>query len=77
MLCDDVKRTAYFFLDGSMGDRKRHDLEIHLTLCPDCEARVTIHRRIRGFLRKRLAPLGAPDTLRIRISQSLRSLPAE
>ena len=44
MLCDDVKRVIYFFLDGSLSDQKRQNIEIHLHDCADCETRVTIHR---------------------------------
>ena len=73
MLCDDVKRVIYFFLDGSLGDQKRQTIEIHLHECPDCATRVTIHRRLRGFFRKRLSPVTAPETLRIRVVQSLRA----
>ncbi|HEX6082887.1 MAG TPA: zf-HC2 domain-containing protein [Thermoanaerobaculia bacterium] len=73
MLCDDVKRVVYFFLDGSLSDQKRQNIEIHLGDCPDCETRVTIHRRLRGFFRRRLSPLAAPETLRIRVVQSLRA----
>lgn len=73
MLCDDVKRVVYFFLDGSLGEQKRQSIEIHLHDCPDCETRVTIHRRLRGFFRSRLTPVSAPETLRIRLSQSLRA----
>ena len=72
MLCDDVRRVVYFFLDGSLSDQKRQSLEIHLSTCPDCETRVTIHRRLRGFLRKRLSPMAAPETLRVRVTQALR-----
>jgi len=77
MLCDDVKRVVYFFLDGSLGDHKKHALEIHVSNCPDCEVRVTVHRKLRSFLRRRLSPVQAPQTLRIRLTQSLRTLPAE
>ncbi len=73
MLCDDVKRVIYFFLDGSLGEQKRQSIELHLSNCPDCETRVTIHRRLRGFLRRRLTPLSAPETLRVRVVQSLRA----
>lgn len=73
MLCDDVKRVLYFFLDGSLGEQKRQHLEIHLSTCADCETRVTIHRRLRGFLRRRLVPMSAPETLRVRVVQSLRA----
>jgi len=73
MLCDDVKRVIYFFLDGSLSDQKQQSIEIHLHDCPGCETRVTIHRRLRGFLRKRLTPVSAPETLRVRVVQSLRA----
>lgn len=77
MLCDDVKRVMYFFLDGSLGDSKRQTIEIHLHDCPDCEVRIIVHRKLRSFLRKRLSPITAPDTLRIRLSQSLRTVAAD
>lgn len=77
MLCQDVKRVIYFFLDGSLSDQKQHALEIHLSNCPDCEVRVVVQRKLRSFIRRRLAPVHAPETLRIRLSQSLRAVPAE
>ena len=77
MLCDDVKRVVYFFLDGSLGDQKQHELVIHLDDCPDCEIRITVQRKLRSFIRRRLSPVSAPETLRIRLSQSLRAVPAE
>ena len=73
MLCDDVKRVLYFFLDGSLGDLKRQSLEIHVSNCHDCETRITIQRRLRGFIRRRLSPVPAPETLRIRVVQALRT----
>ncbi len=77
MLCDDVKRVVYFFLDGSLGHQKQHAFEVHLSNCPDCEIRISIHRKLRSFFRRRLTPVAAPETLRIRLTQSLRSLPAD
>ena len=32
MLCDDVKRVVYFFLDGTLGARRNDDFHEHLTL---------------------------------------------
>ena len=77
MLCNDVKRVVYFFLDGSLGDSKKQALEIHLSNCPDCEIRIAVHRKLRSFFRKRTSPLAAPETLRIRLVQSLRTAPAD
>lgn len=73
MLCDDVKRVIYFFLDDSLGASKKQNFEIHISNCPDCSVRIVIQRRLRGFFRKRLARLNAPDNLRVRVAQSLRS----
>ncbi|HEX8169557.1 MAG TPA: zf-HC2 domain-containing protein [Thermoanaerobaculia bacterium] len=72
MLCDDVKRVVYFFLDGSLGDRKQHEFKTHLSDCPDCETRTEVHRKLRDFVRKRLTVTGAPEHLKIRLSASLR-----
>lgn len=76
MLCDDVKRVIYFFLDGSVGEKKRQDIEIHLKDCPDCEVRIYIQRKLRSFVRSRLSRVDAPETLRIRLTRSLRAVPA-
>lgn len=67
MVCDDVRRFAYFFLDGQLEATKQGDLEGHLSACPDCGSRVTIHRRLRAFLRARLRAIPAPPRLRARL----------
>ena len=72
MLCNEYKRVVYFFLDGSLGSRKIVEFESHRELCPDCESRITIHRKLRDFIRKRLAPVSAPERLKMRLVQSLR-----
>ena len=74
MLCDDVKRVVYFFLDGSLGHQKQHAFEIHLSNCPDCEIRIVVSRKLRSFVRQRLTPVAAPETLRIRLTRSLRTV---
>ena len=77
MLCDDVKRIAYFFLDGTLGDQKKKDFSAHLNLCPECEARTKLHRRLRIFVRNRLARLTAPDRFKRRLMRALRAVAAE
>ena len=74
MLCDDVKRVVYFFLDGSLSERRKHDVEIHVSICPDCDTRITVQRRLRSFFRSRLSRVSAPEHLRIRVTQSLRTV---
>ena len=72
MLCDDYKRVVYFFLDGSLSQRRVLELQTHISICHDCEERTTIHRKLRNFIRKRLSRLSAPEHLKIRVVQSLR-----
>jgi mycothiol system anti-sigma-R factor len=74
MLCEDVKRVVYFFLDGSLNETKKKDFSSHLNLCPECEARTRISGRLRNFFRKRMARVSAPARLRQRLSRALRAL---
>lgn len=77
MLCKDVKRVIYFFLDGSIdGDRSR-DLSDHLKLCPECDTRSQIHKRIRSFVKRRLDVVPAPQHLRTRLTRSIRAFRTE
>jgi mycothiol system anti-sigma-R factor len=77
MICDDVKRVAYFFLDGKLGENKQNDFKTHVSICPDCEQRVSIHRRLRIFIGKHLSRDSAPQRLRQRLSRSFRALTSE
>jgi mycothiol system anti-sigma-R factor len=73
MLCREVKRAVYFFLDGTLDPKHKRDFSKHLKLCPECEQRITIQRRIRLFIKKRLARLTAPARLKQRLTRSLRA----
>jgi mycothiol system anti-sigma-R factor len=79
MLCNDVRRVVYFFLDGSLADGKKKDFSSHLNRCPDCEARMQFHMRLRQFLQRRLDRLclAAPDHLKTRLTRSIRAFRAE
>jgi anti-sigma factor (TIGR02949 family) len=74
MLCEDVKRVVYFFLDGTLGDRKKQDVDTHLHLCPDCEARTKISSRLRNFLKRRLAKVAASPRFKQRLERTLRAV---
>ena len=77
MICKEVKRFVYFFLDGSLGDSKKQDFDSHLNLCPDCEARTRISGRLRNFFRKRLSRVSAPARFKQRLSRSIRAVATE
>lgn len=67
MVCDEVRRFVYFFLDGELTNDQSDGLRQHLSDCPGCDERLLIQKRLRTFLRNRLAPSPAPDQLRIKL----------
>lgn len=79
MLCRDVKRVVYFFLDGSLAESKQNDFTTHLRICPECEARTDLHRRLRHFVINRVTRLNvaAPERLKTRLTRSIRAFRAE
>ena len=77
MICHDVKRVIYFFLDGELGETKQKDFTSHLGLCTDCERRATIQRRLHQFVQKRLHIDPAPEHLKRRLSRAVRAFRAE
>jgi mycothiol system anti-sigma-R factor len=79
MLCREVKRFVYFFLDGSLGDSQRRDLDSHIKLCPDCETRLRVQSRLRHFVHSRFARLtaNAPERLKRRLERSIRAFRTE
>jgi len=77
MLCDDVKRVVYFFLDGALGDAKQSEVKTHLSTCPECGRRAAVHERLRFFVRRRLARVEAPTHLKRRLERSIRAFAAE
>ena len=74
MVCDEVRRVVYFFLDGSLGQQKLVEFESHIEICRDCEDRTTVSRKLRHFIRRRLSPVGAPEHLKVRLTQTLREV---
>lgn len=74
MLCDDVKRVVYFFLDGTLGEKRFHDIDSHLRECPDCAQRTTVHRRLRQFVKHRMERICAPARFKVRLARSLRAM---
>jgi hypothetical protein len=74
MRCDDVKRVVYFFLDGTLGPQRGRDFHAHVILCPDCEQRIHVQRRLRMFVQTRLERISAPDRFKVRLSRSLRAM---
>lgn len=74
MVCDEVRRVVYFFLDGSLGRQKLMEFETHLEICRDCADRTSLSRRLRSFIRRRLSPVGAPEHLKVRLTQTLREV---
>ena len=73
MLCEEIKRAVYFFLDGELESDRYQAFSSHLTACPECGHRAELQRRLRGFFRKRIERISAPGHLKTRLSRSLRA----
>jgi len=75
MLCRDVKRAVYLFLDGQLGEMKQNDYNSHLKLCPSCDTRTKLQEKLRRFVRKRVDHISdaAPDRLKTRLVRSIRA----
>lgn len=71
--CDDLKRNAYFYLDGELEEEQGKAFQIHLQACPPCTHRILIHLRFRTLIRHRLTVMAAPDQLRQRIRAAMRA----
>lgn len=71
MVCGDVKHLVYFFLDGTVSQPKADDFRSHLEACEGCKRYVGVEERLRRFLRSRLRPRCAPDSLRERIHDAV------
>lgn len=71
--CDDLKRIAYFFLDGELGTEKGQEIQLHVDGCPPCHHRIVIHQRIRILVRRRLVAVHASEQLRQRIRAAMRA----
>lgn len=74
MVCDEVKRVVYFFLDGSLGQQKLMEFQTHIEVCRGCDDRTTVSRKLRSFIRRRLSPVTAPEHLKVRVTRTLREV---
>jgi anti-sigma factor (TIGR02949 family) len=72
MICNEIRRLAYFYLDGTVGREKTALMESHFERCPECGTRLTIHRRLREAIRIHFGPVHAPQRLRERVQQACR-----
>ena len=72
MICEEIRRLAYFYLDGTVGSAKAERIELHVGKCPDCGTRFAIHRRVREVVRLSLSPVRAPEQLREKVQKACR-----
>jgi mycothiol system anti-sigma-R factor len=77
MLCDQVKRAVYYFLDGTLAQKHLHDFSEHVSVCPECGMRMTVTRRLRAFVIRRLPRESAPGRLKQRLARTLRAFTAD
>lgn len=65
----DIQLSAY--VDGELEELGVAGVEAHLKECPGCAARVEGERRLRAAFRTHLAPVRAPETLRLDVRAAI------
>ena len=71
MICDDVRKYDYTYLDGEFDRRERAEFEAHITVCAPCRGHVEAAASFRDGLRRHLRCDEAPTHLRARICAGL------
>ena len=71
MICDDVRKYDYAYLDGEFDRRERAEFEAHITVCAPCRGHVEAAASFRDGLRRHLRCDQAPTHLRARICAGL------
>ncbi len=77
MVCKEVHRVAYFYLDGALDEQRQNEVKTHLSDCHDCDDRFMIHDRIRKFVQRRIARVIAPENLRSKITVGFSTIRTE
>lgn len=73
MICDDVRKYDYTYLDGEFDRRERAEFEAHILSCASCRSHVESAARFRDGLRRHLRCDEAPNHLRAQICAELNA----
>ena len=73
MNCRKVRRTVYLYVDNEMEGELLISFRQHLEICPPCAREIDFAVRVISRVRRSCAPATAPEALRRRIRDSLRS----
>lgn len=77
MDCRRVKEVIFLYTDNEMEEEVRVVFTRHLSVCPECAARIRRAYRLLGLVRRRCARASAPAGLRERILMRLQIGPAD
>jgi anti-sigma factor RsiW len=73
----DIELQVDLYLDGELTGPDAAELEAHLAGCADCRRFQADRLALRTAIAAELPRLAAPDALRVRVGQALRSAPSE
>jgi anti-sigma factor (TIGR02949 family) len=71
--CRDLTSQLDAYLDGELAAAETGEVESHLRACADCTRERERQLALRAAVRAELSPLSAPDGLRARIRDALRT----
>ena len=71
--CEEAVRRLWEYLDGTLGEVERDEVERHLGICRRCCGEAEFAEELRGFLRA-AAEVELPDDVRARLTSTLDEL---
>lgn len=70
--CGEKYQSLFALLDDELSPTECADLRTHIAECPECYGRLLAEEKVRALVRKCCTEDHAPDSLRRRITMSIR-----
>ena len=74
--CEEILREVYPYLDASLSDSARAEIQHHLDECGPCLARYDLERTVKNLVARSCTEV-APEGLRQRVQLSIRQVQIE
>jgi len=75
--CSEVLAEVFLYLDGEMTTDRRDTIRRHLDECSPCLRKFGIEREVRALVARCCGNEVAPETLRAKVLQTLRTVVVE
>jgi mycothiol system anti-sigma-R factor len=75
--CSKVLEDVYLYLDGELDDQQRQEVREHLDECSPCLRLFGVEQEVKILVRRCCGNDSAPDGLRVRVLETLRTVRVE